>query len=303
MNVRPNPKIASYLVIAWMIAVAMPQVARPQTDNVAILTIPDTTVSPEDSVYGLSFYLANPVSAVGGFDLTFSLNRSDLMEFVYYPSLDTFITCNGEVCDTTISTINRVDMGVAGSPVQFWELVQGRAPSPYSLKAVAIADLPFKPGTPAPVPPSDTPAFLFRVELKRTAEPWYLDTATERSVVCWMNPYFSYFTGPMGQSVPLPDSEVCLDPPACTVLDTVPIASEGTITIAMGCTMWGDVNRDNVITSADIIALVSYVFKGGPEPGCSPDVGDANCDGSVTSADIIFLVVHVFKGGPAPCVP
>ena len=62
----------------------------------------------------------------------------------------------------------------------------------------------------------------------------------------------------------------------------------------------GDVNLDGVITSADIIYLVNYVFKGGAAPQPIEDSGDANCDGAVTSADIIYLVAFVFKGGPAP---
>jgi len=63
----------------------------------------------------------------------------------------------------------------------------------------------------------------------------------------------------------------------------------------------GDVNVDGVITSADIIALVNYVFKGGPAPLPCEASGDVNCNGSVTSADIIYLVGYVFKGGAAPC--
>ena len=63
----------------------------------------------------------------------------------------------------------------------------------------------------------------------------------------------------------------------------------------------GDVNETGAITSADIIALVNYVFKGGAPPQPCEAAGDVNCTESVTSADIIYLVVHVFKGGPAPC--
>lgn len=66
-------------------------------------------------------------------------------------------------------------------------------------------------------------------------------------------------------------------------------------------TMTGDVNTDASITSADIIYLVGYVFKGGPAPMPCEAAGDVNCNGSVTSADIIYLVAYVFKGGPAPC--
>jgi photosystem II stability/assembly factor-like uncharacterized protein len=63
----------------------------------------------------------------------------------------------------------------------------------------------------------------------------------------------------------------------------------------------GDVNIDGVITSADIISLVNFVFKGGLAPKPCMAAGDANCSGAVTSADIIYMVNHVFKGSAAPC--
>lgn len=63
----------------------------------------------------------------------------------------------------------------------------------------------------------------------------------------------------------------------------------------------GDLNLSGTYTSADVILLVNYVFKGGSAPPPCPAAGDVNCSGNVTSADIIILVNHVFKGGPAPC--
>lgn len=63
----------------------------------------------------------------------------------------------------------------------------------------------------------------------------------------------------------------------------------------------GDVNQSTTLTSADIIYLVGYVFKGAVDPLPCPASGDVNCSGAVTSADIIYLVAHVFKGGLAPC--
>ena len=63
----------------------------------------------------------------------------------------------------------------------------------------------------------------------------------------------------------------------------------------------GDVNESGAITSADIISLIGYVFKGGPGPEPCEAAGDVDCSGSVTSADAIYLVNHVFKGGAAPC--
>jgi hypothetical protein len=63
----------------------------------------------------------------------------------------------------------------------------------------------------------------------------------------------------------------------------------------------GDVDESAAITSADIIGLVNYVFKGGLTPLPCAVAGDVNCSGAVTSSDIIELVGFVFKGGEAPC--
>jgi len=63
----------------------------------------------------------------------------------------------------------------------------------------------------------------------------------------------------------------------------------------------GDVNVSGALTSADIIYLVNFVFKGDVAPLPCTANGDVNCSGAVTSADIIYMVNHVFKGQPAPC--
>lgn len=63
----------------------------------------------------------------------------------------------------------------------------------------------------------------------------------------------------------------------------------------------GDVNNDGVITAGDIIYLVNYVFKAGPDPIGGVAVGDVNCSGAITAADIIYLVNYVFKAGTPPC--
>lgn len=75
----------------------------------------------------------------------------------------------------------------------------------------------------------------------------------------------------------------------------------GAASAACPIALSGDINLSGAITSADIIALVNYVFKGGAAPLPCPAAGDVNCSGGVTSADIIALVNYVFKGGAAPC--
>jgi len=63
----------------------------------------------------------------------------------------------------------------------------------------------------------------------------------------------------------------------------------------------GDVNVSGTVSSADIIHMVNFVFKGGPAALPCEANGDVNCTGGITSADIIHMVNFVFKGGLAPC--
>jgi hypothetical protein len=63
----------------------------------------------------------------------------------------------------------------------------------------------------------------------------------------------------------------------------------------------GDVNQSGSVTSADIIWLVGFIFKGQAAPMPCQGAGDVNCTYGVNSADIIHLVNFVFKGGPVPC--
>ena len=77
--------------------------------------------------------------------------------------------------------------------------------------------------------------------------------------------------------------------------------SVGLTTGSCVVTMTGDINLSGTVTSADIIALVGYIFRGGAHPLPCDAAGDVNCTGTVTSADIISLVNYVFKAGPPPC--
>ena len=71
-----------------------------------------------------------------------------------------------------------------------------------------------------------------------------------------------------------------------------------TVNAAFVC---GDANDDNKVDLQDIIYLVNYIFKGGPQPIPDKLAGDANGDDKVNLQDIIYLVNYIFKGGPKPC--
>jgi hypothetical protein len=67
--------------------------------------------------------------------------------------------------------------------------------------------------------------------------------------------------------------------------------------------MRGDVAPDaTVVDLADGIAVLEYLFLGGPEPGCL-SAADANDTGDVDIADPIFILQSLFAGGPMPPAP
>ncbi|MDP3024742.1 MAG: Ig-like domain-containing protein, partial [candidate division Zixibacteria bacterium] len=62
----------------------------------------------------------------------------------------------------------------------------------------------------------------------------------------------------------------------------------------------GDANYDGKVTLADVVYLISYLFKGGPAPKPIMLAGDANHDGRITVGDCVYLINYLFKGGPPP---
>jgi len=60
----------------------------------------------------------------------------------------------------------------------------------------------------------------------------------------------------------------------------------------------GDANHDMNVNVNDVIFLINYLFKNGPDPYpfVSVDV-NASCD--INVVDVIYLINYLFKGGPA----
>jgi hypothetical protein len=61
----------------------------------------------------------------------------------------------------------------------------------------------------------------------------------------------------------------------------------------------GDANSDGVVGPGDVVYLINYFFRSGPEP-CPMEAGDANCDGIVGPGDIVFLINYLYRNGPPP---
>jgi dipeptidyl aminopeptidase/acylaminoacyl peptidase len=61
----------------------------------------------------------------------------------------------------------------------------------------------------------------------------------------------------------------------------------------------GDADSNGTIDISDVMYLINYLFRGGPEP--EPWIaGDSNNDGRVSVSDVIYLINYLFKGGPKP---
>jgi hypothetical protein len=65
----------------------------------------------------------------------------------------------------------------------------------------------------------------------------------------------------------------------------------------------GDANRDTVVTVADGVVILKFLFQAGSNLSC-PDAADFNDDGTIDISDPIALLQYLFLGGlppPAPC--
>jgi len=60
----------------------------------------------------------------------------------------------------------------------------------------------------------------------------------------------------------------------------------------------GDVTMDGVIELADVVYLISYLYRDGP--GLYLPLGDVNCDGIIELGDLVFLINYLYKAGPTP---
>ncbi len=80
-----------------------------------------------------------------------------------------------------------------------------------------------------------------------------------------------------------------------------------TVTVSMIApeAICGDANNDEIIEVGDVVHLLNYLYKEGPEPDCIPisACGDVNLDGIIDVADAIYILNYLYKSGPEPCNP
>jgi hypothetical protein len=61
----------------------------------------------------------------------------------------------------------------------------------------------------------------------------------------------------------------------------------------------GDASGDSLVDVADVIFLINYLYKEGPD-SCVMEAADVNSDGLVEIGDVVYLINYLFKNGPSP---
>ena len=68
------------------------------------------------------------------------------------------------------------------------------------------------------------------------------------------------------------------------------------------CLWWskpGDASGDSLADLADVVFLVNYLYRYGPEP-CMCEAADCNGDCVVDLGDLVYLIGYLFRDGPDP---
>jgi hypothetical protein len=61
----------------------------------------------------------------------------------------------------------------------------------------------------------------------------------------------------------------------------------------------GDATGDQNVDAADVVYLISYLYRNGPAPD-PPEAGDANGNCVIEAGDVVYLIGYLFRGGPPP---
>jgi len=84
-----------------------------------------------------------------------------------------------------------------------------------------------------------------------------------------------------------------------TVTDPYDAYDEVTISYEVVEYVRGDANADDALDMSDIMYILNFLYKDGPEPP-SPGAADVNFDGALNLLDAEYLIKYFYKSGPAP---
>lgn len=127
-----------------------------------------------------------------------------------------------------------------------------------------------------PIPPDSNYQLLFKFLVDVLC---LSDSTSDRSVTFYMTPGGnSFLSDPNYQLVPFR-----YHPGGVTAWWSVP----------------GDASNDSLVDLADLVFLINYLYRDGPEP-CIMEAADPNGDCLVDLADLVYLIIYLFREGDPP---
>jgi len=214
-----------------------------------------------------------PVS-IAGFGLEITIDPPELADFstvrIYVDSMDT-CPAEEETC-WHYFPIRECEIE-PGSAISDWSFLEahgapGDTTQPYC-DTVRILGLALYG---APIPPNPNYQSLLRLDVDAAC---VSDSLLQRTVKFSMTGELS---DPSGQPVPLRPHSGNL-----TIWWSVP----------------GDANSDSLVNVGDLVFLVNYLYKTGPEP-CAMEAADPNSDCKVDVGDVVYLVNFLYREGTPP---
>jgi hypothetical protein len=228
---------------------------------------------PGSKDFLLTMYLNNPVT-IAGFEFEIVINPVDLADFstvqLYVDSVD---TCPqpGETC--WYFQLVREGLVQRAPIIGNWSILEAHgAPGDSNSSAcdtLWMVGIAFS-GTPIPPQPGYVPLVSFGIDAGCIS-----DTVADRTVAF---DFTGQLSSPLGESVPFRSQVGKAD-----LLSAIP----------------GNANADSLVDLGDIVFLLNYLYKNGPEP-CVVEAADPNADCAVDLGDAIYLINFLFRGGSSP---
>jgi len=232
-----------------------------------------TIAYPGSKDFLVTVLLKTP-KAIAGFDFEIIITPPDFADFstvrIYVDSMD---TCPAPEDTCWYLFPIRECLIEPGPWIEDWTFLEAHgAPQDTTqmmCDMVWILGLAFT-GTPIPIQHNFVPLFELGVDVSCVP-----DSLTNRTVTFNMTGHLS---DPYGQLVPFR-----IHPGELTIWWSVP----------------GDASNDSLVNLGDIVFLVNYLYKNGPDP-CVMEAADPNADCQVDLGDVVYLLNFLFREGPAP---
>lgn len=264
------------LICFGWVSLAPPTTAAPLT-----IAIPDTSGYPGQRIE-LPIIISTDVDSVVGFQISYSMDRPNVMRFPTDTIVDTLIVClNPPACtetDTTIETVASVPIKTEGHLCEDWDYVRAVAfGTETNLRVTGLADLACQ--CDKAILPFTQEEILCRVTVDVLCHP---DPFGGDEVNLGGQMVGTSFSAPLGRTI----ESFTLNPANITVLPLVP----------------GDFDYSGFADAVDLQTIIQCLFFN-TCPDCDALNFDLDCDGEPNAVDMNLMIQYLFFNGPEPVCP